>query len=310
MQQHKHPRIVFMGAVEFSDYCLYETLKHNGNIVGVITLDPMYSSRHSDYSDLSQTAIKHSIPYYKIKNISNPESLNILTDLQPDYLFVFGWSQLLSEEVLSAPNIGCIGTHPALLPRNRGRHPLIWSLINNEDKGGLTFLYLDSGVDSGDIVWQKSFDITQIDDAGTLYAKIKSLAAEAIPELLRDMTRGPLKGTKQNDQVSNYLRKRSEKDGEIDWSQPANQIQNLVRALTHPYVGAHSYYDGDKITIWRTRILDIVQDHYFRIKPGAIFEYDNKFPCVATKSQPIQILNYDISNNNMLENGSYLGQNI
>ncbi len=306
IQKHEKPKIAFIGSVEFSDHCLSEIIQHRGNVVGVLTLDPDYSSRHSDYADLSTRAMEHDIPCYLIKNISSRRSLEILRDLEPDYLFVFGWSQLLPEAILSAAQIGCIGSHPALLPRNRGRHPLIWSLINAEPTGGLTFLYLDAGVDSGDILWQKSFDITPEDDAGTLYKKIQGLASEAIPVLLSDMTEGPLVGRKQDDKQATYLRKRSEEDGVIDWDQPADYIQKLVRALTHPYIGAHSYYSGDKIIIWKTSILDIQNNEVFNMPPGTIFRYENYFPCVATKSEPIQIIEYQTPRNTTLKNGDYL----
>ena len=302
------PRIAFIGAIDFSKHCLIEAIKHQGNIVAVISLDPRHASRHSDYVDLSHTAINFNIPYHRINNINSNNSIRKLKELNPDYFFIFGWSQLLSAEVLSIPKIGSIGSHPALLPKNRGRHPLIWSLINNEETGGLTFLYLDNGIDDGDILWQESFPITELDDAGTLYGKIKTLSSKAIPDLLGRMTVGPLVGTRQAAEIATYLRKRSEADGLIHWSLPAKVIHNLVRALTHPYVGAHSYYNEGKITIWKTQIQNAgdIPAQYKKLIPGFIFEPVKDVFCVTTGSVPLQLLEYDIEDNNTLSSGSHM----
>ena len=207
----------------------------------------------------------------------------------------------MSAEVLSIPKIGSIGSHPSLLPKNRGRHPLIWSLINNEETGGLTFLYLDNGIDDGDILWQESFPITELDDAGTLYGKIKTLSSKAIPDLLGRMTVGPLVGTRQAAEIATYLRKRSEADGLIHWSLPAKVIHNLVRALTHPYVGAHSYYNEGKITIWKTQKRQIEN----RSSPlGTALK--NKRGLEKNKTSLEFIFNCDIEDNNTLSSGSHM----
>jgi len=302
------PRIAFVGAIDFSNHCLLETINHQGNIVGIIGLNPRHASRHSDYVDLSHTAIDFNIPYHSITNINSNSSVRNLKALNPDYFFIFGWSQLLSTEVLSIPKIGSIGSHPALLPKNRGRHPLIWSLINNEETGGLTFLYLDNGIDDGDILWQESFPIAESDDAGTLYARIKTLASKGVPDLLDKMTLGPLIGTSQDQEIATYLRKRSEADGIIHWDLPAKVIHNLVRSLTHPYVGAHSYYNGKKITIWKTQIQDTadIQPPYQKLMPGFIFESAKDVFYVTTGSRPLQLLEYDVDDNNTLSHGSYM----
>ena len=302
------PRIAFIGAIDFSNHCLLEAINHQGNIVAVIGLDQRYASRHSDYVNLSHAALNFNITYHNINNINSNSSVRMLKELNPDYFFIFGWSQLLSTEVLSIPRIGSIGSHPALLPKNRGRHPLIWSLINNEKTGGLTFLYLNNGIDDGDILWQESFPITEWDDAGTLYVKIKTLASKAIPDLLDKMTAGPLIGTSQAAEIATYLRKRSEADGLIHWSLPAEVIHSLVRALTHPYVGAHSYYKGGKITIWKTQIQNsgYVPAQYQELIPGIIFEPVKDVFCVTTGSVPLQLLEYDINDNNTLSSGSHM----
>src|ERR1700683_3931188 len=123
-------KILFVGGVDFSRHCLPEVVKHGGNVVGVMTVSRNDASFNSDYVDLGETASALGIPVYYIKKIRSPESVELIRSLSPDVIFVFGFSQLISKEVLSIPRLGLIGTHPALLPRNRRPHSPIWSLLD------------------------------------------------------------------------------------------------------------------------------------------------------------------------------------
>ena len=122
-------QIVFIGTVDFSRHCLMQVIKNGGKVKAVLTLDRKNAGFHSDYSDLSEITSRHKIPLHSIQNINHPDTVDLVRSLKPDVLFFFGWSQLVSKKVLEIPVKGCIGSHPALLPKNRGRHPLIWVLI-------------------------------------------------------------------------------------------------------------------------------------------------------------------------------------
>jgi len=290
-------RIVFIGAVEFSRHCLKEVLKNGGNVVAVLTLPEEKAGFHSDYVDLSDVAVQHGIPVYKVhKKINAPENVELIRSLRPDVIFVFGWSQLISKEILDIPPLGCIGSHPALLPRNRGRHPLIWALVEGLEESGLTFFYIDEGTDSGDILWQKSFPITLEDDARSLYEKIKVLASEAIREFLPQLEQGTAPRIPQDHSKATYWRKRTEKDGEIDWAMPTMRIYNLIRALTRPYVGAHTYLASNKVTIWRSALpTHPPTDSILETSPGTIFAETDEGLAVRTGDGYINVLEWEIS---------------
>jgi methionyl-tRNA formyltransferase len=239
----------------------------------VLTLEPQKTSFHSDYVDLGDVASKHNVPLYHIKNINDPKTIALVRSLKPDIIFVFGWSQIIKREILELPSIACIGTHPALLPRNRGRHPLIWALVEGLKESGLTFFYLDEGADSGDILWQKSFPIALEDDAGSLYEKIKDLASEAIREFLPQLKQQTAPRMPQNHDLASYWGKRGEKDGEIQWSDSTLTAFNLIRALTHPYVGAHTFWDGERVLIWKAQIPEgQIQADVVNLPPGSVFQ--------------------------------------
>ncbi len=265
-------RILYVGAIDFSRHCLQEVLKAGGDVVAILTLPKEKAGSHSDYADPSTVAAQHGITVHRIGNINAPQNVDLIWALAPDVIFVFGWSQIISKEVLDIPTLGCVGTHPALLPRNRGRHPLVWALIEGLEESGLTFFYLDEGADSGDILWQKPFPITLEDDAGSLHEKIKSLASEAIPVFLTQLERGTAPRIPQDHNRATYWRKRGEEDGEIDWKAPTIKTYNLVRALTHPYVGAHTYEEGRRVKIWGGSLpRGPLPPHASTLEPGTVF---------------------------------------
>lgn len=301
-------RIVFVGAVDFSRHTLEAVLENGGNVVGVITLDAQYARRHADFADLGPVADRFGVPVYRINKIN--DEIDLLRSLKPDVIFIFGWSQLISNEILELPPLGCIGTHPALLPKNRGRHPLIWALVEGLEQSGLTFLYLDEGVDSGDILWQKAFPITLDDDAGTLYEKIKALAVEAIAEFLPQLEAGTAPRIVQDANQATTWRKRSKADGEIDWRADTMETYNLVRALTHPYPGAHTYLGGEAVVIWKAALPEsVLPDAAADLKPGELFTGDGDRLCVRTGDGYLRVVAYEHPAGIELEAGMRLGNN-
>jgi methionyl-tRNA formyltransferase len=299
-------RIVFTGAIDFSRHCLEETLKNGGNVVGVLTLNERRGRFNSDYADLRPVAEEYGVPVYHMRKIGDPDTIELVRSLNPDVIFVFGLSQLVPKEVLDIPRLGCIGSHPAMLPANRGRHPLIWALVKGFESSGLTFFYLDEGADSGDILWQKPFDIDINDDSAILYEKIKALASEAIGEFLPQLENGTAPRIPQDHSKATYLRKRGEDDGVIDWSKSLLEIHNLVRGLTHPYVGAHTFLDGEKLIVWRTRLVDdqgVKGSH----SPGTVFQQGDDV-CAATYDGYLKIVEYESADGATLKAGTVLGE--
>lgn len=263
-------RIVFVGTVEFSRHCLEQIIAAGGQVVGVLTLAPDRGRFHGDYADLSPVAAAGGIPVHRIRNINDPDVLALVRSLRPDVILVFGWSQLLGSELLEiAP---CIGTHPALLPRNRGRHPITWALVEGLEESGLTFFWLDDGADSGDILWQRAFPIAEEDDAAIVYRKIEGLAEEAIREFLPQLETGTAPRHPQSDDEATYWRRRTEADRWIDWRLPSKRIYNLVRGLARPYVGALTSRGGKDVIVWQARLQPPEMDAPVGVEPGTVVD--------------------------------------
>ena len=246
-------RIVFVGAVEFSLRALECLVALDAEIVGVCTLQE--SKFNADHVDLSSFSDAHRIPSIYVDDINSIETLNWIEGKSPDVIFCFGWSRLIKQDLLKLAPLGIVGFHPAALPANRGRHPIIWALVLGLKKTASTFFFMDAGADSGDILSQQEILITEQDDARTLYDKIIQTALTQIAEFLPSLANGSFQRIKQNEQLANVWRKRSGADGKIDWRMSAQAIHNLVRGLTTPYVGAHFLVDGKEIKVWKTAVV-------------------------------------------------------
>ena len=171
-------RILFIGGVQFSASALQELLAMKANIVGVCTVSN--SVVNSDHFDLSPVADQFGIPTKLTPNINSQDTLTWIKDVRPDIIFCFGWSQIIKKPLLDIPPMGIIGYHPAALPYNRGRHPLIWALVLGLTETGSTFFFMDEGADSGDILDQKAVVILETDDAKILYERITQIAISQI----------------------------------------------------------------------------------------------------------------------------------
>jgi methionyl-tRNA formyltransferase len=301
-------RVLFVGAVAFSARCLRETLEAGGNVVGVLTLPPELAGQHADYQNLRPIAAQYGVPVHHIRRINDPEVIELISWFAADVLFVFGWSQIVSPAVRALAPLGCIGTHPTLLPRNRGRHPIVWALVQGLERTGLTFFYLDDGIDSGDILWQAPCDISPEDDAASLYAKIENLAARGIREFLPRLQQGTAERIAQDHSQATYWRKRTERDGEIRWSDRSITIHNLVRGLARPYVGAHTALGGVPFRVWRSHPVatpSVLATS--RSRPGLVLSVDDDAVSVLTGDGVLAMLDYDDGVRGRLAVGVMLG---
>ncbi|UZH56741.1 formyl transferase [Salinimicrobium tongyeongense] len=281
-------KIFFIGTVSFSQKALEKLIFLRAEIVGVATKSR--SAFNADHKDLAPLCEINNIPWKYVKDINATHILSWIKSLEPDVIFCFGWSSLIKKELLELTPLGVVGFHPAALPFNRGRHPLIWSLVLGLEKGASTFFFMEEGADDGDILSQKLFKIKYNDDAASLYSKIEKNAMDQIPLFLKQLEDGSYSRIPQDHTKGNVWRKRGLKDGEIDFRMTTNAIYNLVRGLTRPYVGAHVIYKGKEIKIWA------VKEEQFplsNIEPGKVLEVKDFKILVKAWDGAVQILDHN-----------------
>jgi len=281
-------RAVFIGTVEFSLRSLEKLIGLNVNLVGVITKES--SSFNSDFVDLKSLCISNGIPCLYVDDINSLDSIKWIKDLNPDVIFCFGWSSLIKKEILNIAPMGVVGYHPAKLPMNRGRHPLIWALALGLEESASTFFFMDEGADTGDILSQVDFEISYQDDARSIYDKVNDIALCQIEDFIPRLKQGKYSKVKQDGLRSNSWRKRNEIDGLIDFRMSSRAIYNLTRALTKPYVGAHIKYRGKNISIWKVKEVDVVKEN---IEPGSVLNANNKSFIVKSYDGAVEVIGHD-----------------
>jgi methionyl-tRNA formyltransferase len=271
------------------------------NIVGIMCPYKEVSKFNSDYFDLGDVAEEYGKDVYYFKNIK--DEFQYINEKKPDIIFVLGLSQIISEQVLKIPTIGCIGSHPALLPQNRGRHPIIWAIANGLKKSGITLFWIDEGIDSGDIWGQEEYEIGLDDDAASVYRKVKKLSLKILKDNLPELEKGVVMRIKQEHSQANYWRKRKRGDGEVDWRMSNKRIYDLVRALTRPYAGAHCVYKEKEYKIWKVKILK-EDEKLSNLEPGKIISISDSSIKVKTGDGIVEIIDHEF--NPLPEVGGYL----
>lgn len=284
-------KAVFIGCVEFSHGLFKQLLDRDEiDITGVVTRSA--SSFNADFQSLEPVAHNAGIPVLNVDGNDKAGMADWIADKNPEVIFCFGWSYLLGPEILSIPEHGVIGYHPALLPRNRGRHPIIWALALGLSETGSSFFIMDEGADSGDIVSQRRIAIGDTDDARSLYKKLQDAALEQLDEITDGLLSGILQRIPQDPTLASYWRKRSKRDGEIDWRMPAQGIFNLVRALTHPYVGAHCVNGDREYKVWRAATAYAPDAD---LEPGRVLAVDGGAITVKCGDGAVTLIEHEIS---------------
>lgn len=276
--------------------------------MAILTFTDEIAAKTSGAVSFEDIAQKHNIPLYKVKNTNTPEAIQLIKEINPDVMFVVGWTRLVSSEVLAIPKYGCIGMHASLLPKYRGRAPVNWALINNEKVTGNTMILLDDGVDTGDMLLQRSIPITLADTCQTLYDKVAQTGREMIAEIIPYLEKGELPRTPQNHEEATVMPKRTPEDGIIDWNKSSLELFNWVRALTHPYPGAFTYHYNKKLFVWEAQIAHFSSERFDgellkTTTPGTVVSISDGIAVSAGGNELLTIrrLNYE-DNNEVLWN--------
>lgn len=254
MDEHKL-QLVFMGTPDFALPMLELAIREE-HVAAVVTQPDRPSGRKRQVNPppVKVLATEKNIKILQPQNVSHPDVIKKIGNLKPDLIVVVAYGAILKPPLLELPPLGCINIHPSLLPRHRGPCPIEWTLRKGEKTGGITCIYMDEGMDTGDIIIQRELDISVSDTTGSLREKLSRLGAEVLAETFNRIKKGKVsrKPQKGNPTYAPMLEK---KDCLIDWSKPAPSIHNLVRAL-NPHLGARAYPNGQskKLIIWETEL--------------------------------------------------------
>ncbi|MFZ3577505.1 formyltransferase family protein [Virgibacillus sp. DJP39] len=288
-------KTVFIGSVISSKVALETLIESNVKVDLVCSLDEEVSKNVSDYYPLHEIAAEYDIPFLKFKKINSPEILKEIEKVEPDFIYVIGISQILSNELLDMANKYLIGFHPTPLPKHRGRAAIPWQIILGERESKVSLFKLDQDMDSGDIINQYPYSIEATDYAMDVYNKICKAMSEAIKESVESIYTDSIKLIKQNHEEATFLLIRRPEDGEINWNLPGKDIETLIRATSTPYPGAFSHYKKQKVVFWKAHLE--TSQKYIGIPGQIAWEKDSGEIGIITVDSLLVVTDYEIYNN-------------
>ena len=249
--------VLFMGTPDFAKESLESLVNSGYNVIGVVTNPDKPKGRGMKMipSPVKEFAIEKNIPIYQpLKVRNNVEFIEEMKDLNPDVICVVAYGKILPKEILDIPSLGCINVHGSLLPKYRGAAPIQWAVINGEKQTGITTMYMDIGMDTGDMILKETVDIGEDETTGELWERLSALGGKLLVDTLKLIEEGKAPREKQSEDFSMAPMLNKEM-AEINWEEKSGlEIKNLVRGL-NPIMGAYTYINDKKIKLWKVQIL-------------------------------------------------------
>lgn len=256
MKVVKPLKIIFMGTPEFALPSLDMLVKEGHEILAVVCQPDKPKGRGNKLTPppVKEYAVKKGIKVLQPEKVKTQAFIDEIRELKPDLLVTAAYGKILPKDVLDIPPYGCINVHGSLLPHYRGAAPYQWAIINGEKKTGITSMFTDVGMDTGDMLLKKEIEITEDMTAGELHDKLSVLGAEVLKETIEKLEKGTLERIPQSHEEATNAPMIQKETGRIDWTRTAEQIHNLVRG-TNPWPGAYTFYKGGRMRIWKSCVI-------------------------------------------------------
>ena len=248
-------RIVFMGTPDFAVPSLKALIEAGHEVCGVFTQPdkPKNRGMRLQKSPVKEYALSNGIPVFQPAKLRDGEAFATLAELNPELIVVAAYGKLLPVDILTLPRFGCVNVHSSLLPKYRGAAPINWAILNGEEETGVTIMYMAEGMDTGDILAQRSTPIGIDENAEQLFERLAHLGSELLIKVVDQIGNGTVKAVPQDDSLSSHAPMLSREQSPLDWSKTARQLHDQVRGL-HPWPAATAVLDGIRCKVLRTAL--------------------------------------------------------
>ena len=277
-----------MGTPEFAIPSL-EVVAKNTDLKAIFTKEDKVNARGNKiiFSPVKQFGIDNEIEVIQPKKIKDEKIIEKIKEINPDLIVVVAYGKILPKEIIDIPKYGIINVHSSLLPKYRGASPIHSAILNGDTKSGVSIMYIEEGLDSGDVILQESCDILENDTLGTLHDKLKDLGAIGLEKALKLIEAEKVEATKQDESLATFVKPIMKEQAKIDWNNTKEVIFNQVRGL-NPFPAAHTFNEKDEnIKIYKTEKLD----KEYEGQNGQIVDIINKKgPVVKVKNGALVLL--------------------
>ena len=277
-----------MGTPEFAIPSLKVVAK-NTDLRAIFTKEDKVNARGNKiiFSPVKQFGIDNEIEVIQPKKVKDEKIIKKIKEINPDLIVVVAYGKILPKEIIDIPKYGIINVHSSLLPKYRGASPIHSAILNGDTESGVSIMYIEEGLDSGDVILQESCDILENDTLGTLHDKLKDLGAIGLEKALKLIEDGKVEVTKQDESLATFVKPITKEQAKIDWNNTKEVIFNQIRGL-NPFPAAHTFNEkNENIKVYKTEKLD----KEYEGKNGQIVDIINKKgPVIKVKNGALVLL--------------------
>ncbi len=275
-----------MGTPDFAASILKKIIEAGHEIIAVVTQPDKEKGRGKEMSfpPVKELALEYGLTVYQPVKVRNSEFIQLVREMAPEAIIVAAFGQLLPKELLDIPPFGCINVHASLLPKNRGAAPIQYAIINGEEETGVTIMYMDVKLDTGDMILKRSIPIAKEETGGSLHNKLAELGADLMVEALDQIAAGTAERIPQEDSEATHVKMLDKDMGNIDFKASAIEIERLIRGL-NPWPSAFTRLDHKTLKLWRAEVEELT----IEAEPGTVVETRRDAIVVATGEKALVI---------------------
>lgn len=297
-------KVVFMGTPEIAAGVLQSLIDSRHEVAAVVTQPDRPSGRGNGiiFSDVKKVAIANNIPVLQPEKASDEGFVDELRRIAPDIIVVAAYGQILRSNVLELPKYRCINVHASLLPKYRGASPIQWVIINGERQTGVTIMYMEKGLDTGDMILSEAIDLAPDETAGSLHDRLMELAGPVLLRAMDLIESGEAHPVRQDDSQANYVTVLKKEMGDLDFTRTAAELERLIRGLI-PWPGAYTHTDGRMLKIWKCEVSD---ETIAGAEPGTVFTSGKDGLFIMTGEGSLKILELQAEGKKRMSTADYL----
>lgn len=299
-------KVVYMGTPDFAVETLKAVVEAGHEVALVVTQPDKVQGRGKKirYTPVKETALAYDLEVAQPEKVREPEFVERLKAIQPDVIVVVAFGQILPESILQIPKYGCINVHASLLPAYRGAAPIQWAVIDGLKETGVTTMYMEKGLDTGDIICQKTLALSEEETGGSLFDKLAVLGAELLVETLHRLENGTVQRRRQDDSVSSYAKMLTKDMGNLDFTKDAEVLERLIRGL-NPWPSAYTRIDGKSLKIYQATVIPEEQLSLAG-EPGTVIAVDKKSFTVRCGKGALQVYNLQLEGKKRMDTAAFL----
>ncbi len=296
-----------MGTPDFAVNTLEAVVKAGHEVLLVVTQPDKAKGRGKKivFTPVKEKALEYNLPVSQPERVRDEAFMDELERLKPDVIVVAAFGQILPERILNIPRYGCINVHASLLPAYRGAAPIQWAVIDGLEETGITIMYMEKGLDTGDIICQRRVKLSPEETGGSLFERLAVEGADLLVETLEQLENGTAVRRKQDDSKSSYAKMLSKDMGRLDFTQDAVILERLIRGL-NPWPSAYTRVNGKTLKIYMAEVLKEEETAGQEAEAGRVIAVDKKSFTVRCGKGALRILNLQLEGKKRMDTAAFL----